>query len=149
MCRAYVSQSAMYLFLLLDNHSDAYTVFTTVKLFTDTGSSPHLAACGSSIKASITWETSKQLCCCLDRWLKKTKITAKEIRHKKKKTEAWWDRGLFKDTAPRCEGSRNRHQTKTGVSQRSERQDFWTHPCTPSSETHQSWFISLGCTNPA
>lgn len=39
--------------------------------------SSHLAACGSSISASITWETSKQLCCCLNRLLKKAD------RHKK------------------------------------------------------------------
>lgn len=42
--------------------------------------------------------------------------------------------GTCKDTAPHFEGWHNRRQTTTGVDQRSELRDSWTHPCTPSSE---------------
>lgn len=39
------------------------------------GSRSHLAACGSSISASMTWETSRQLCCCLDGQSRKQDMT--------------------------------------------------------------------------
>lgn len=101
--------------------------------------SSHLAACGSSISASITWDTSKQLCCCLswqlkDKWLtlKKGDITA-EKPGSTKKIKVWCDWGMFKDTAPHCGGWHIQRQTTTGVNQRSEQRDFWTHPCIPSS----------------
>lgn len=40
---------------------------------------------------------------------------------------------ILKDTAPRCEAWRNRHQKRPDVNQHSEQQDFGTHPCTASS----------------
>lgn len=91
--------------------------------------SSHLAACGSRISASITWETSKQLCCCLGGQLKRNDIKRKKTlqqgnQSRNEKTEVGRDRGAFEDTAPRCEGWRNRRQMTTGVNQRSERQDF-------------------------
>ncbi len=45
-----------------------------------------------------------------------------------------YDCDMLKDTAPHCEGWHNQHRMTTGVNQRSVLQDFWTHPCIPSSE---------------